>query len=68
MNCVQMTDMAVGQHQWYHFGVGAPPNLVVFSGDWDVHLGVRGFDPVTFIFFGEHLVLRLEVLLATVRG
>ena len=25
--------MAVGQHQWYHFGVGAPPSLVYFSGD-----------------------------------
>ena len=24
--------MAVGQNQWYHFGVGAPPILVYFSG------------------------------------
>ena len=32
-------DMAVGQNQWYHFGVGAPPVLVYFSGDWDVHWG-----------------------------
>ena len=31
--------MAVGQNQWYHFGVGAPPVLVYFSGDWDVHVG-----------------------------
>ena len=23
----------------YHFGVGAPPILVYFSGDWDVHWG-----------------------------
>ena len=22
-----------------HFGVGAPPVLVYFSGDWDVHWG-----------------------------
>ena len=29
--------LAVGQLQWYHFGVGAPPILVYFSGDWDVH-------------------------------
>ena len=29
--------MAVGQNQWYHFGVGAPPILVYFSWDWDVH-------------------------------
>ena len=26
-------DVAVGQNQWYHFGVGV---LVYFSGDWDV--------------------------------
>ena len=31
--------MAVGQNQSYHFGVGAPPILVHFSGDWDVHWG-----------------------------
>ena len=31
--------MAVGQHQWYHFGVGAPPILDYFSGDWDVRWG-----------------------------
>ena len=31
--------MAVGKNQWYHFGVGAPPMLVYFSGDWDVHWG-----------------------------
>ena len=30
---------AVGQNQWYHFWVGAPPILVYFSGDWDVHWG-----------------------------
>ena len=30
---------AVGQNQWYHFGVGAPPMLVYFRGDWDVHWG-----------------------------
>ena len=30
-------DLAVGQNQLYHFGVGAPPILVYFSGDWDVH-------------------------------
>ena len=26
-------DVAVGQNQWYHFGVGAPPILVYFGGD-----------------------------------
>ena len=30
--------MAVGQHRWYHFGVGAPP-ILVYCGDWDVHWG-----------------------------
>ena len=24
---------------WYHFGVGAPPILVYFSGGWDVRWG-----------------------------
>ena len=36
-------NMAVGQ--LYQFGVGVPPILVYFSGDSDVHLGVRDFDP-----------------------
>ena len=31
--------MAVGQNQWLHVGVGAPPMLVYFSVDWDVHWG-----------------------------
>ena len=31
--------MAEGQNQWYHFGIGTPPILVIFSGDWDVHWG-----------------------------
>ena len=34
--------MAAGQNQWDHFGVGAPPILVYFSGDWDVHCGLTG--------------------------
>ena len=29
----------MGQNQWCHVGVGAPPILVYFSGDWDVHWG-----------------------------
>ena len=32
-----LAQMVVGQNQWLHFGVGAPPILVYFSGDWDVH-------------------------------
>ena len=27
------------QNQWYHFGIGAPPILVYFSGDWAVLWG-----------------------------
>ena len=36
--------MTVGQNQWYHFGVGAPPILVYFSGARDVH---RGYGTLT---------------------
>ena len=38
LECVYIY-MAVGQNQWYHFGVGAPPILVYVSGDWGVHWG-----------------------------
>ena len=31
-----------GSNQWYYFGVSALPNLVCFSGDWDVHWGIPG--------------------------
>ena len=41
-----LSQMAVGQNQWYHFGVGAPPILDCFSGDWNVHGGYDlDFDP-----------------------
>ena len=36
---VGSSHMAVGQNQWHHFGVGAPPILVYLSRDWDVHWG-----------------------------
>ena len=39
--CGSPLELAVGQNQWYHFGAGAPPILVYFSGDWDVHWGYR---------------------------
>ena len=41
----KQSKMAVGQNQWYHFGVAAPPILVYFSGDWDVYwgYGILGF-------------------------
>ena len=39
LGCPTHFDMAMVQNQWYHFGIDAPPNLVYFSGDWDVHWG-----------------------------
>ena len=36
---VLLREMAVGQHQWNHFGVGAPPILAYFSWDWHVPWG-----------------------------
>ena len=36
-------EMAVGQNQCYHLGVGAPPILVYFSSDWDLQLGYGTF-------------------------
>ena len=44
-----LANLAMVQNQWYHFGIGAPPILVHFSGDWDVHWGYdSGFDPWPF--------------------
>ena len=37
--------MTLGKHQWYHFGVGAPPILVDFSGDWDVRNIIGNYPP-----------------------
>ena len=47
--------MAVGQHQWYHFGVGAPPILVYFSGDWDVRWGYGILDPQPCVHFPKRV-------------
>ena len=48
--------MAVGQNQWYHFGVGAPLILGHFSGDWYVHWGYE------FLTHGQ--MLRRRILVA----
>ena len=40
-------DMAVGQNQRYHFGVGAPP--IFFFGGLGCPLGVRAFDPWPYL-------------------
>ena len=56
--------MAVGQNQWYQFGVGVPPILVYFSGDWDVHWGYGILIHVVCVCFcfggalGVHVFLR----------
>ena len=49
--------VAVGQHQWCHVGVGAPPILVYFSGDWDVHsgYGILTYGHVAFVYIMSHL-------------
>ena len=49
--CLCKYQVAVGQSQWYHFGVGAPPILEpIFSGDWDVHwrYGILTYGQVVF--------------------
>ena len=42
------------QNQWYHFGVGAPPILLYFSGDWDVGYGILTHGHVAAISAGGH--------------
>ena len=51
--------MAVGQNKWYHFGVGAPPILVFFSGDWDVHweCGILTHGQMATLSFGKQTLL-----------
>ena len=59
-------EMAVGQNQWYHVGVGAPPILGFFSGDWDVHWGT-GFWPMAKSFCkvpAQHTGHHLPAMLA----
>ena len=42
--------MIGGFHVRHHFGVGAPPILVYFSGDWDVRWGYDlDFDPWPYL-------------------
>ena len=58
--------LAVGQNQWYHFGVGAPPVLVNFSGDWEVHWDPWPFGNPRVVLGHEQEVLRLEVAVSNV--
>ena len=41
--------LVVGQNQWYHFWVGAPPILVYLSGDRDVHWRLTASKEVRFV-------------------
>ena len=53
-------NMAVGQKQWYYFRIGAPPILVYFGGDWDVHWGYDlDFDPWPYVNLGQQGALPL---------
>ena len=56
------SDMAVGQNPWYHVEVGAPPILIHFSGDWDVHSGYHMVVPATltvpFAFIARPATIR----------
>ena len=58
--------MAVGQNQWYHFGVGAPPMLVDFSWGLGCSLGVRDFDPwphiYIYIYIHTHACMRYKYM------
>ena len=45
-----LAQMGLGQNQWYHFGVSAPPVLVHFSGDRNVHWGYGILTPGQIYF------------------
>ena len=69
-NCCQKEVLRVAfiwlwvKNQWYHFGVGAPPILVYFSGDWDVHWGYNlDFEPWSFDSYARReFVLKLDLV------
>ena len=48
---VSLDQQVVGQNQWYHFGVGAPPTLVYLSGWIGMLTGYDlAFDPWPYMF------------------
>ena len=58
----------MGQNQWYHFGLGAPPSLACFSGDWDVHWKYDlDFDPWPFEHVPHLVAAEVEVLKSVLR-
>ena len=59
--------MAVGQHQWYHFWGCTTHVRTYFSGGWDVHWGYDlGFDP--WPSHANRLEVRREAYLAAEGG
>ena len=42
---IESVHMGMGQNQWYHFGVGAPPHFSLFQWGLGCSLGLRAFDP-----------------------
>ena len=50
--------MGVGQNQGSHFREGAPPILVYFGGDWDVHWG-HGILTHDHISTGPHVPMQI---------
>ena len=57
--------MAVGENQWYDFGVGEFTTYVIFVVGWGCSLGAnRGFDPWPYclraMFFMKALPLESE--------
>ena len=56
---VLLGECGCGSNQWYHFGIGAPPNLAYVSGCWDVHWGY-GF--LTHGHMGRFAIVRDQTL------
>ena len=50
--CGKVESVGCGSNQRYHFGVSAPPILVYFSGNWDVHWGYGILTHGQLIFLG----------------
>ena len=56
--------MAVGQHQWYHFGVGAPPILVdlVGTGMFTGCDNERSLQAASFRLAWDHVPLKPRIM------
>ena len=52
--CVALQHVAMVQNQWHHVGIGVPPSLIYFSGDWDAHWGYGVLTDGHVSGHGEH--------------